>query len=65
MWRREVARPRDSYSITQAPFDAIAKTLPLGSVSYEAEVTADGGRFIWLERFALNKLDALRQPGES
>jgi hypothetical protein len=51
-------------AITAEAFDAIARTLPLGSVSYEAQVTADGGRFIWLERRALDKLDALRQPGE-
>jgi hypothetical protein len=27
-------------------------------------MSADGGRFIWLEKFALPKLDALRQSGE-
>jgi hypothetical protein len=31
---------------------------------YEAKTTADGGRFIWLERLALSKLDALRGPSE-
>jgi hypothetical protein len=29
---------------------------------YEAKTASDGGRFIWLERFALSKLDALRHP---
>ena len=33
-------------AITQAAFDAIAKTMPLGSVSFE-EAT-DGHRFVWL-----------------
>jgi hypothetical protein len=48
-------------AITQAAFDAIASTLPLGSVGFEAEFTADGGRFIWLARLALSKLDAIRR----
>jgi hypothetical protein len=51
-------------AITQAAFDAIVEPLPFGSVSYKAEETADGGRFIWLERRALDHLDALRHPGE-
>jgi hypothetical protein len=51
-------------SITAAAFDAIAATLPLGSVGYEPQRTADGGYFIWIERGWLNKLEALRQPGE-
>jgi hypothetical protein len=50
-------------AITEA-FKAIAVALPLGSVGYEAQPTTDGGRFVWLERRALDKLDALRQPGE-
>jgi hypothetical protein len=33
-------------AITQAAFDAIAATLPLGSVDYEAEVNAKGERLI-------------------
>jgi hypothetical protein len=51
-------------AITAAAYDAIAATLPLGSVGYEAKRSADGGYFIWLERRALHRLDALRQPGE-
>jgi hypothetical protein len=51
-------------AITAAAFDAIAKSLPFGSVMYEAKTTSDGERFIWLERLALSKLHALRQPGE-
>jgi hypothetical protein len=51
-------------SITEAAFDAVAETLPFGSTMYEAQPSADGGRFIWLEKFALSKLDALRHPGE-
>jgi hypothetical protein len=51
-------------SITSAAFDAIAATLPLGSVDYEPQRTAQDGYFIWIERSWLNKLEALRQPGE-
>jgi hypothetical protein len=48
-------------AITEA---AIAPTLPFGSVGYEAKATADSGYFIWLEKGALSRLDALRQPGQ-
>jgi hypothetical protein len=51
-------------AITQAAFDAIADTLPFGSTMYEAKASAEGSYFIWLERRALDHLDALRQPGE-
>jgi hypothetical protein len=52
-------------AITSAAFDAIKATLPFGSVGYEPQRTAEGGYFIWIERGWLNKLEALRQPGES
>jgi hypothetical protein len=51
-------------AITQAAFDAIAATLPLGSVGYEAQRSETGKVFIWPERRALDRLDTLRQPGE-
>jgi hypothetical protein len=50
-------------SITSAAFEAIAATLPLGSVGYEPQRTAQGDYFIWIERTWLNKVEALRQPG--
>ena len=50
--------------ITEAAFKVIAKTLPLGSAMYEAKVASDGGRFIWLERRAVDQLYGLRQRGE-
>ena len=34
---------------SQAAFDAIASTLPLGSVGYENEVNEAGERCVWLE----------------
>jgi hypothetical protein len=51
-------------AITAGAFDPVASTLPLSSVTYEAEVTADGGRFIWIDRHARSQLDALRRPDE-
>jgi hypothetical protein len=51
-------------AITAAAYEVVTATLPFGSVGYDAEVTPTGERFIWLEKEALSKLDALRQPGE-
>jgi hypothetical protein len=34
-------------TITQAAFEAIAKTLPFGSVGYENKVNEKGERLIW------------------
>ena len=56
--------PMIRVAITPAVFQAIATSLPLGTVGYEPERTATGGYFIWVERSWLNKLEALRQPGE-
>jgi hypothetical protein len=50
-------------AITQAAYDAVADTLPFGSVGYEAKRSADNQIFIWLEKGALSRLDALRQRG--
>jgi hypothetical protein len=36
-------------AITQAAFEAIARTLPLGSVGYENKTDEHGQRLIWLE----------------
>jgi hypothetical protein len=52
-------------AISQAAFDAIAATMPLGSVGYEAERTERGEVFIWLEEGEVNRLKMLRGPGES
>jgi hypothetical protein len=52
-------------AITPAAFDAVAATLPLGSVGYEREPDANGERFIWLDPAVVNKLRHLRGPGES
>jgi hypothetical protein len=51
-------------AISAAAFEAIKATLPVGSAAYEPQRTPQGGYFIWVERSWLNKLEALRQPGE-
>ena len=35
-------------AITEAAFEAIAATLPLGSVNYENHVNERGERYVWL-----------------
>jgi hypothetical protein len=51
-------------SITAAAFDAISRTLPLGSVGYERERTATGDMFIWIDKPTADKLEALRRTAE-
>jgi hypothetical protein len=52
-------------AISEAAFQAIVSTMPLGSVGYEAEVGANGERLIWLAPNVVDRLRALRGPGES
>jgi hypothetical protein len=52
-------------AISQAAFDAIAKTLPLGSVGYENATNEKGERLIWLDRAVVDRLRAMRGPAES
>ena len=35
-------------AISQAAFDAIVSTMPLGSVGYENGVSEHGERYVWL-----------------
>ena len=51
-------------SISEAAFEAIAKTLPLGSVGYENEVDEKGERYVWLPPNIVDRLRHLRGPGE-
>jgi hypothetical protein len=46
-------------------FVAIAATLRLGSVAYEAEANERGERLIWLEDAMADRLGAMRGPQES
>jgi hypothetical protein len=48
--------------ISVEAFEAVASMLPVGSVTFERG--DDGQIFISLEKRALDRLDALRHPGE-
>jgi hypothetical protein len=52
-------------AISQAAFDAIARTLALGSTGFENAVNEQGERLVWLDRAVVGRLGALRGPGES
>jgi hypothetical protein len=52
-------------SVTHEAFEAIVATLPFETVAYELAPDANGERLIWLEEVWINKLDAIRMPGES
>ena len=52
-------------AISQAAFDAIAATLPFGSVGYENKTKDKGERMIWLSPDVIAKLKAVRGPGQS
>ena len=46
-------------------FEAISATMPLGSVGFEREPSERGERVIWLDAVVVDRLAALRGPGES
>jgi hypothetical protein len=52
-------------AITQAAFDAIAETLPLGSVGYENATNEKGERLIWLDPGVLAKLGPCAAPARA
>jgi hypothetical protein len=52
-------------SLTTAAFEAIAATLSLRSVGYEPKVDTKGERVIWLEAVVVDRMTAMRGPGES
>jgi hypothetical protein len=52
-------------AISRAAFEAIASTMPLGSVGYEREANANGERYVWLAPNVVDRLKAMRGPGES
>jgi hypothetical protein len=52
-------------AISVEAFEAIARTLPLGSVSFENATDEDGNRLIWLDRGVVDRLRSLRGAGES
>jgi hypothetical protein len=52
-------------AISQSAFDAIASTLALGSMNYENATNERGERYVWLAPDVVNRLRAMRGPGES
>jgi hypothetical protein len=57
-------------AISQAAFEAIAATFPLGSVGFEAEATGSdrqpvGERAVWLDEVWVDRLGAMHGPGET
>jgi hypothetical protein len=52
-------------AISIEAFEAIARTLPLGSVGYENETNERGERLVWLEDAMADRLGAMRGPTES
>jgi hypothetical protein len=52
-------------AISQTAFEAIARSLPLGNVSFENKTNEQGQRLIWLDRAMVDRLRVMRGPGES
>ncbi|HZZ21813.1 MAG TPA: hypothetical protein VFE60_04190 [Roseiarcus sp.] len=52
-------------AISPEAFEAIAKTLPLGNVSFENKTSERGEKLIWLDRAVVDRLRSLRGAGES
>jgi hypothetical protein len=53
------------HAISQAAFDAIARTLLLGSTAFENATNERGEHLVLLDRAVVDRLRALRGPGES
>ena len=49
-------------AISPTAFDAIAATLPLGSVGYEAQLDAQGQWLIWIEKGCRRSPDGNARP---
>jgi len=52
-------------AISQAAFEAIAATFPLGSVGFENATNERGEKLVWLAPAVVDRLRAMRGPGES
>ena len=52
-------------AISAEAFEAIARTLPLGSVSFENKTDEQGNRLVWLDRAVVDRLRSLRGAAES
>jgi hypothetical protein len=62
--KRKPTTPMIHIAVSQAAFDAIATTMPLGTVNYEVDRTNLGNYFIWLETHWVRKLGAMRGERE-
>ena len=51
-------------AISQAAFEAIARTISFGSMSFENKIDENGERLIWLELRVVDLLRAMRGRGE-
>ena len=49
-------------ALSAEAFEAAARTLPI--VGVEQAINAGGQRFVWLDRAVVDRLEALRGPGE-
>ena len=52
-------------AVTIEAFEAIARTLPLGSVGFENATNERDEELVWLTRAVSDRLRAMRGPGES
>jgi hypothetical protein len=52
-------------AITPAAYEAIERTLALGTVAVEPQVKEKGERLIWLQERQVDKLNSIRRPGGS
>jgi hypothetical protein len=52
-------------AISVEAFKAIARTLPLGYVDYEADANERGERYVWHEDAMAARLGAMRGPGRA
>ncbi len=51
-------------SITAAAFEAIADSLPIGTIAAKPQHSDQGKVFIWIGRQWRDQLDRIRRPGE-
>ena len=52
-------------AISAEAFEAIARTLPVGSVGFENKTDEQGNRLIWLGRAVVDQLRSLRRSGRA
>jgi hypothetical protein len=52
-------------AISPEAFEALAETMPLGSVGYENKTNERGERLIWLDKPIVDRLGAIRRLGYS